>query len=145
MSIIKSNNDPFQSDLYFPQGFNQLFQNFFDEKGLKGMIPGFKPNSDIIEKEKHYEIHLSIPGVKKEDVKITFEKDLLIVEGEKKHESKEENAKYYRREISYGKFSRSFHVGDADPSGIEASFTDGILNISIPKGKSVQTSTITIK
>jgi len=88
---------------------------------------------------------LSIPGVKKEDVKITFEKDLLMVEGEKKHESKEENAKYYKREISYGKFSRSFIVGDADPSGIEASFTDGILNITIPKGKSVQTSTITIK
>ncbi len=145
MSIIKSNNDPFQSDLYFPQGLNQLFQNFFDEKGIKGIISGFKPNSDIIEKEKHYEIHLSIPGVKKDDVKITFEKDLLTVEGEKKHDSKEENTKYYRREISYGKFSRSFHVGDADPSGIEASFTDGILNITIPKGKSVQTSTIAIK
>jgi HSP20 family protein len=145
MSIIKSNNDPFHSELYFPQGFNTFFQNFFDEKGMKGMISGFKPNSDIIEKEKHYEIHLSIPGVKKEDVKITFEKDLLTVEGEKKHETKEENTKYYRREISYGKFSRSFHIGDADPSGIEASFTDGILNISIPKGKAVQTSTITIK
>lgn len=145
MSIIKSNIDPFQSDLYLPLGLNQLFQNFFDEKGIKGIIPEFKPNSDIIEKEKHYEIHLSIPGVKKEDVKITFEKDLLTVEGEKKHESKEENTKYYRREISYGKFSRSFNIGDADPNGIEASFTDGILNITIPKGKSVQTSTIAIK
>jgi HSP20 family protein len=145
MSIIKSNNDPFQSNLYFPQGFNQLFQNFFDEQGLKAIIPGFKPNSDIIEKEKYYEIHLSIPGVKKEDVKITFEKDLLTIEGEKKNDTKEENAKYFRREISYGKFSRSFHVGDADPSGIEAIISDGILSINIPKGKAVQSSTIAIK
>lgn len=145
MNMIKSNNDPFQSDFYFPQGFNTLFQNFFDEKGLKGVMPGFKPNSDIIEKEKHYEIHLSIPGVKKEDVKITYEKDLLTIEGERKQEIKEEKSKYFRREISYGKFSRSFNIGDADPNGIEASFTDGILNISIPKGKTIQSSTIAIK
>jgi HSP20 family protein len=145
MTIIKSNASPLYSDSYFQKPLQSLLNSFFEESNIRQSDLGFSPSSDIVEKEKHYEIHVSLPGVKKEDVKISHEGNLLKIEGEKKQEHKEETTKYYKREISYGKFSRSFNIGDADTSTIEAEFKDGVLLVLIPKTNTVKTSTIAIK
>jgi HSP20 family protein len=145
MTIIKSNSNPLYSDSYFQRPLQSLINSFFEESNLRSSDLGFSPSSDIVEKENCYEIHVALAGVKKEDVKISFEGNVLKIEGEKKQEQKEETAKYYKREISYGKFSRSFNVGDVDTSKIEAEFNDGVLLVKIPKTNIVKTSTIAIK
>ncbi|MCC6817502.1 MAG: Hsp20 family protein [Bacteroidia bacterium] len=121
-----------------------MFKDFFEESRLSQSV-NFIPQSDIVEKEDHFEIQMSLPGIKKEDVKISLEGDLLSIEGERKMELKEEKEKFVRRELSYGKFSRSFNVSKLDTANIEAKFEHGLLNISIPKSKIEKSSQIEIK
>ncbi len=88
---------------------------------------------DIYEKENNYIVEMDLPGYKKEDIKIECNKGNLIVSCEKQKEEKDETKKYIRRERSYGKYSRSFYLGDIDQENIDASFKDGTLIITIPK------------
>ena len=88
---------------------------------------------DIYEKENNYIVEMDLPGYKKEDIKIECNKGNLIVSCEKQKEEKDETKKYIRRERSYGKYSRSFYLGDIDQEHIDASFKDGTLIITIPK------------
>ncbi len=133
MTIIKSNNNKFQTENFFPQTFNALFNSLLNDSMIKTETNEFIPSADILEKENHYEIHLLLPKIKKEDIKISLEDVYLKVEGERKSEQTAEKEKYFRREISYGKFSRSFKVGKIDVSKIEAELNEGVLNIVVPK------------
>ena len=145
MVLIKSKPESILSEGYFPQTINSMLNSFFEESKLKSQTFGFIPQADIIEHETSYEIRMSLPGIKKEDVKISHEGDLLNVEGERKSEITNEQSKFVRKEISYGKFSRTFNVGKLDTSAIEASFENGVLGIVIPKTKEAKASTIEIK
>jgi len=72
--------------------------------------------------------------VKKEDVHVEFHDGTLTVSVERKYEKKEENEKYHRIERSYGKFQRSFYLGDGvSADSIQASLQDGVLEITAPK------------
>ncbi len=145
MVLIKSKPETFFNESLIPNSFNSLVNAFFDDSKLHKQTMGFIPQADVIEKENHFEIHMSLPGIKKEDIKISIEGDMLNIEGERKTEIKEENEKFVRRETSYGKFSRSFNVSKLNTSEIEASFDNGILNLQIPKNKVEKQSTIVIK
>ena len=82
----------------------------------------------------------------KEDIDISIDKGTLSVSFEKE-ENEEENKKYLHRERkSYSKVSRSFYLGDIDEENIDASFKNGILVVSAPKKKEIETKkTISIK
>lgn len=103
------------------------------------------PQADILDKGDKFEIRLALPGIKKEDIKISLEGDMLNIEGERKSEINEEKEKFVRKEFSYGKFSRSFNVSNLDKSSIEASFEHGVLNVSIAKSKVEKPNLIEIK
>lgn len=145
MVLIKSKPETFFNESLIPQSFNSLFNAFFDDSKLQKTSMAFMPQADVLEKEHHYEIHLALPGMKKEDIKISVDGDMLNIEGERKAEVKEETEKFVRRETSYGKFSRSFNVSKLNTSEIQASFENGILNVQIPKAKVEKASTIEIK
>lgn len=144
MVLIKSKPETAFNNSVFPGSFNSLLNSFFEDSGIRSSF-NFMPQADILDKGDKYEIHLVLPGVKKEDIKISIEGDMLNIEGERKTEINEEKEKYVRREFSYGKFSRSFNVSQLDTSRVEAAFENGILNISIPKSKVEKTSVIEIK
>jgi HSP20 family protein len=75
-----------------------------------------------------------MPGVVKEDMKISLENNVLSVSGTKKHTKKTEDINLIMNEIYYGEFSRSFTVTDEiRKDNIEAEFKDGVLNIVLPK------------
>ena len=78
---------------------------------------------------------MDLPGFKKEEIKVECNKGNLIVSAEKKHEEeeKDKNKKYLRRERIYGKYSRSFYLGDVDEDNIEASYNNGTLHIAVTK------------
>ena len=94
------------------------------------------PIVDISETDAAYLIKGEIPSVKKEDIKVTIEDEMITLRGERKQESEEKGEKYHRIERSYGSFMRSFRLpDDADKSGIKAEFKDGIINITLPKSE----------
>lgn len=144
MVLIKSKPEAYLHEGLFPQTFNSLLNTFFDDSRVKASHFNFMPQADIIEREKEFEIRMSLPGIVKEDVKISLDGELLTVEGERKSSNTEEGGKFVKREISYGKFSRSFKVGKVNATMIEASFDQGFLSVRLPRLVE-ETKTISIK
>ena len=125
---------------------DRFFNTSLARTGGTGENALWKPSVDVKETDKEYLIHAELPGVKKEDINIDLEKNLLTISGERKQEKKEDNEKYHRVERSYGKFSRSMSVPEGvTPDQIKAKFDNGVLEVSFPKleGKK-ETKKITI-
>jgi HSP20 family protein len=95
----------------------------------------FNPRVDISEDEKNIFINAEIPGVKKEEIKISLQDNILTISGEKKSETEEKKDKnYYRSERVFGSFTRSFTLPEEiNPDKVEAKFEEGILKIVIEK------------
>ncbi len=95
----------------------------------------FSPRVDIKDKDDHYEITAELPGVEKKDLHVTLENGVLTISAEtSKDEKEEKDGKVIRQERRYGKYMRSFQVGDSvKQDDIDASFKDGILHLKAPK------------
>jgi HSP20 family protein len=99
-------------------------------------LPEWTPLADITEDEKEYLIKADLPGMKKEDVKVTVENGVLIISGERQFEKEEKKRKYHRVERGYGTFMRSFTLpDDADGDKIKAEFKNGLLTVHLPKSE----------
>ena len=97
-------------------------------------VAQWSPLVDITEDDKEYCIRAELPGLRKEEVKVTVENGVLSISGERKHEKEEKNRKYHRIERVYGNFVRSFSIpDDADASRVLAEFKDGVLNVRLAK------------
>lgn len=122
-------------DSMVPSNVLNLFDSFFNETAGKfERNVFFTPRTDIVENAKSFDVHVSLPGLKKEDVNIEIDGDMLIISGERKLRNENKDDKFHMVESFYGKFSRSFHFPEnVDRNAIEASLTDGILTLSIPK------------
>lgn len=116
---------------------------FFDDNFFKGEE---NIKSDVYEKEGKLFIEMEAPGYSKDNMNISFDKGELTVSFEKEDEE-EENKKYLHRERkSYSRVTRTFYLGDVSEDEISASFKNGILVISAPKKKEIETrKTISIK
>lgn len=109
-------------------------------------IAEWAPAVDITEDEKEYLVKAEIPEVKKEDVKVTVENNLLTISGERKFEKEEKGKKYHRIERSYGSFVRSFSLpDDVDSSKVDAKFTDGVLTVHVAKSEAARPKQIEVK
>ncbi len=140
-------NRPFLIDVFNPQYVNRFFGEMLNNED-ENMPPlaDFKPRSEIVKTEHGFEVKVSIPGVKEEDVKIELDGNLLTISGEHKSEHTDTNINVLRSEISYGKFSRSFTLtSDIDQSKIEAEFKHGMLKVSLPVSEKAMPKTIEIK
>jgi HSP20 family protein len=94
----------------------------------------WNPRVDISENESSYVLQADIPGVAKEDLKVTVDNGVLTLQGERRQEQKQDEEHFHRVERFYGSFSRSFHLPeDADPAGLKASAADGQLTVTVPK------------
>ena len=105
------------------------------------MFPTIKENDfgkmkcDIYEKDGVYHLEMDVPGFDKDDVDIQInDNDYLTITAEKTSINDDmDNKNYIRKERVYGKYQRSFYIGEIDKNAIEASFENGILKISWPK------------
>ena len=92
------------------------------------------PAVNIREDEKKFTLELAVPGIDKKDLKIDVDKDLLTISSESKKETEENTEGYKRKEFNFTSFCRSFQLPDnVNKEKIEASYKDGILNVSLPK------------
>ncbi len=97
------------------------------------------PACDISETDKEYRIRLELPDVKKDDVRITLAQGMLTVQGERKQEKEESEARYHRRELRHGTFLTRFTLPDTiDEEKVDASYQDGILTLVIQKSEPKQ-------
>lgn len=94
----------------------------------------FSPKINVYEKENQLIIDAEVPGVNKEDLKITLQDNILTIEGEKKNLLDENEIKSFLTERIFGSFKRSFTINeDVDSEKINAKFNNGILSITLAK------------
>ena len=98
------------------------------------------PDTDVIETEREIRVVTEMPGLKRENIEVDVENNVLTIRGEKREERTEgEQGRFHLSERRYGTFTRSFVLPrDVDPDQIHAGFQDGVLTISIPKNERVR-------
>ena len=113
---------------------DDIFDDFFKSKNGSNM------KCDVYEKDGKYHVEMEIPGYRKEDVKIEVDNGYLTVTAEKDETTDESDSdkNYIHKERSYGKITRSFNFGDIDPNDVKAKFEQGLLTITIPKNKEIE-------
>ena len=117
------------------------------EGGKEAMtVAEWAPLVDISEDEKEYVIKAELPEVKKEDVKLTVQDNVLSISGERKSEKEEKGKRYHRIERTYGSFMRSFTLPeDADGAQVSAEYKDGMLKVRLPKSEKAKPKSIDVK
>ncbi|SHE63385.1 heat shock protein Hsp20 [Fodinibius roseus] len=121
------------SDDLMSKRFSDIMDEFFNE-AVSARRNNFTPSIDISETDNQFLISAELPGMKKEDININLENSRLTISGERSFKKEEEGKKFHRVETRYGSFNRSFQLPDnVDEESIEASYEDGLLNISIDK------------
>ncbi len=99
------------------------------------------PHMDVSETENEVRICAELPGVSEKDVDVSLSGDVLTIRGEKKFERKDDTENYHFMERSYGTFQRSLRLPYAvDPDQVQASFENGVLTVTLPKGKEQERS-----
>ena len=128
---------------------NRMFDSFFRSGGPEETdlaASTWSPAVDIVEQKDQYTVKVELPGVSKEDVKITMEDNVLTIRGEKKEEKETKEGSHHRIERSYGAFQRSFALPTTVKTDkIEASFKDGVLNVELPKSEEAKPKQIDVK
>lgn len=151
MSIVRWN--PARELLNMEREFNRLFNVFgkrfgFSESDTKDEYENavWMPLTDIKEDKDNYYVMLDLPGVSKDDVKVSYSDGQLSISGERKQEKEEKDAKYHRVERVYGRYYRSFTLpSKVKDDKIEAEFKDGQLKITVPKAEEAKPKELEIK
>jgi len=114
---------------------DSLFDLAIARKPYLNVTSGYwSPPTDIFETDTSIMISIEIPGMKKENIDVTYDKGYLFVSGERAHICPSRVSRIHRMEINYGRFLRKIKVQkEIDIDKIEAEYRDGILTITIPK------------
>lgn len=117
-------------------GIDRMFEDFAGrlEVDLDGGLMRLVPAADIVENKDGFMVTAELPGLTKEDIKVTVQNNILNISGEKKKELESKNDTFHKLERSYGSFSRTFELpAVVDSSRISAEFKDGVLKVELPK------------
>jgi len=127
---------------------NNWLNNGFDDMIDTSWMPRMNvtaPAINVKENEKEYEIELAAPGTKKEDYKVSLDKDgNLCIKLEHKDDKKDENKKehYLRREFSYSNYEQTLSLpDDVEKDKIEAKVVDGVLHLTLPRTQKAEKET----
>ncbi len=129
---------------------NHMFDEFFDRPfgGASNMMGDFAPSLDVSETDKEISIAVELPGLEPDDIRISLERNTLVISGEKQAEKEENDKRYYWHERSYGSFYRSIPLPEeVNEDKIDATFKNGVLHVNLPKTAEAQKQSkhITIK
>lgn len=112
------------------------FSNDSDSSLLSTTSKQFVPKVEVKDNDKAYQVCVEVPGMTDKDLNVTLKDNILVIEGEKKNETKEEDKRkgFYHSEFSYGSFYRAIPLNDdANPDEVSADYKDGILTIDVAK------------
>lgn len=135
MNIMKkeTENFPFVKSV-FSDFFDTGIDKFFDFRPAGNNWFKKIPATNIWSDEKSYMIEVAVPGLKKEDFKVTIEDDMLNISAEKEETKEETKKNFTRREYNFNSFSRSFYVPDViSTDKVDAHYENGLLRLVLPK------------
>lgn len=118
--------------------FAKVFENYpqvSDENGINA----FMPKVNTLEGEHAYHIMVDLPGIKKEDINIDLNDNILTIYGSREYKQETKKEDYYKVESSFGKFQRAFSLPEnIDTENISASSDNGVLEIVVPKKQQIE-------
>jgi HSP20 family protein len=143
-SVVRWN--PMRDFTSVQEEMNRVLSGVFGSRFTDEGALVWHPPIDIEEQPDRYTVQVELPGMKPEDLKITLEDNHLVIRGEKTRTEEQKNATYHKVERVYGTFERSFtltHAVKADK--IEATYRDGVLEVTVPKAEEAKPREIQIK
>ena len=140
--------EPFRDLVSLRERMDRLFDDFSrgwpTEEGLTTGL--WNPPVDVYETKESIVLKADLPEVSKDDVDISVQGNTLTIHGERKREKEVKEKDFYRMERSYGAFSRSFTLpGSVDADKIEADFSAGVLQLTLPKREESKPKQIKVK
>ena len=128
----------------FTGEMNRLFNTLFDAAG--GGDQRWVPAMDLFEAGDHFVLRADLPGLTEGDVSLEVQDNSLTISGERKSEHEQSEGGWYRIERSFGSFSRSLTLPEGvNPEAISAEFTNGVLEVRIPKPEERKPRRVEIK
>src|SRR3984893_7694284 len=127
---------------------SRLLEEFSRSLGTVGALTTASPSIDVTEADKEIEITAELPGLERQDVEISLEDNVLTIRGDKKvpADADDKNKNYHMTERSYGIFYRAFQLPvGIDPASVEATMSNGVLKIKIPKPAHTEAKKIEVK
>ena len=135
--------DPFREMVGMRRAMDRLIENSFGSELGEETTWGLP--LDVVEEEDFYLIRASVPGIKPDQLDITYNKGSLTIKGEIKDDSDQTQGKYHLRERRYGMFTRTISLPTSvNPENIQASYDDGVLTLRLPKSEDVKPRRIPI-
>ncbi len=132
----------------FTRGFDDIFKGMFlrPVRFDVDALPDLQIKLDISENGDTYQVSAEMPGVKKEDIKVSVEGNLVRISAEAKKESEEKKGdQVLRSERYYGRLERAFTLdGDVDDTKVDAKYADGVLKLKLPKKAASASRRITV-
>lgn len=131
----------------FPTDLDRFFEGFWTDSGNGNRRASvWNPAMDVSESEDEVVVHVELPGLKKDEIRVSVNRNVLSIEGEKTQASEDKEARYHRTERVYGSFKRSFTLPPGvDAEKISAAYKDGVLTLSLPKAETAKPKAIEIK
>ncbi len=128
-------------------GLDDFFSDFLRDDFFSPMLAGSNSfKVDLKEDENNYTIDADLPGIKKEDISLEYDNNYLTISAKRDETVENKDDDFVRRERTYGEFKRSFYIDNIDENTVDASFTDGVLKVTLPKKeKGIQRKKIDIK
>lgn len=124
--------DPFTDTFPAFSAFPDVFRGL--PRSLRTLEQDFDIKVDVSETDVEYKVKADIPGMKKEDINVAVEGNIVSISAETRRETEQKNEKWLRTERQYGRVQRSFSLGqDIDPAGVKAKYDQGVLNLVLPK------------
>lgn len=135
-------------DPSFGDNFESAVRRFFSPAVFDADAPQLKMRIDVTENDQAYTVKADIPGVKKEDINVRVEGNLVQIDAEARSEkeARENGDKVLRSERCYGSISRTFSLAqDVDASRVQAKYADGVLTLELPKAAAADSRRITVQ
>jgi HSP20 family protein len=128
----------------FVDTFPDVFRNWAAPMRNNELAFDFKV--DVSETENEYRVKADIPGLKKEDIHVDIDGNIVSISAETKRETENKGEKWLRTERHYGKVQRSFSLGqDVDSVAAKAKYDQGVLNLVLPKKVGALSKQITVQ
>lgn len=133
----------------------RMFNDFSEEAGFpmvgKGVGSNLKtgnwmPPIEISETDKEVQVCVALPGIKPEDINVDVTGNALVLSGETRRESRQDDKQFHRSEFQYGRFTRRVTLPDyAQGDACTAEYKDGVLEVHIPKSENPMRKRIAVK
>lgn len=137
--------DPYREMISMRRAMDRLMESTLDDEGHTA-APNWGLALDVVEDENAYIVRASVPGVKPEEIDITFNNGTLTIKGEVKVEHEEQKGQYHLRERRYGNFARSISLPTGiDANHIQAESNNGVLTLHLPKAEEVKPKRIAVQ